>query len=140
MGARFSAPVHTGPGAHPASYTKGTRSFPEVKRLGRGVYHPPPSSVEVEGRVELYICFPSGPSWPVLGRTLLVRYTMMQRLAINKHGFFLITTGKGFSNLARLSETSLTHVACDVPNMDSIGVQTPFWFPSNISGRYLTLR
>ena len=36
---------------------------------GRGVDHPPPSSVEVEGRVQLYICSPSGPSWPVLGRT-----------------------------------------------------------------------
>ena len=35
-GARFSAPVHTGPGAHPASYTMGTGSFPEVKRSGRG--------------------------------------------------------------------------------------------------------
>ena len=26
---------------------------------------------EVEERVELYIYSPSGPSWPVLGRTLL---------------------------------------------------------------------
>ena len=26
-GARFSAPVQTGPGAHPASYTMGTRSL-----------------------------------------------------------------------------------------------------------------
>ena len=30
-GARFSAPVQTGPGAHPASCTMGTRSFPVVK-------------------------------------------------------------------------------------------------------------
>jgi len=45
----------------------GTRSFQGVKRLGRGVDHPPPSSAVVEGRVELYICSPSGPSWPVLG-------------------------------------------------------------------------
>ena len=35
-GARFSAPVQTGPGAHPASCTMGTGSFPEVKS-GRGV-------------------------------------------------------------------------------------------------------
>ena len=28
VGARFSAPVQTGPGAHPASYTIGTGSFP----------------------------------------------------------------------------------------------------------------
>ena len=35
-GARFSAPVQTGPGAHPASFTMGTGSFPGVKS-GRGV-------------------------------------------------------------------------------------------------------
>jgi hypothetical protein len=40
-GTRFSAPVQTGPGAHPASYTMGTWSFPGVKRPGRGDYHPP---------------------------------------------------------------------------------------------------
>ena len=33
---RFSVPVKTGPGAHPASYTMGTVSFPGVKRPGRG--------------------------------------------------------------------------------------------------------
>jgi len=31
------------PEAHPASYTMGTESFPEVKRSGRGVDHPPPN-------------------------------------------------------------------------------------------------
>ena len=41
-------------------------SFPGVKRPGRGADHPPPSSAEVEGEVELYICFASGPSWLVL--------------------------------------------------------------------------
>ena len=35
-GARFSAPVQTGPEAHPASCTMGTGSFPGV-RCGRGV-------------------------------------------------------------------------------------------------------
>ena len=35
-GARFSAPVQTGPGAHPASCTMGTGSFPGIKS-GRGV-------------------------------------------------------------------------------------------------------
>ena len=34
-GARFSAPVQTGPGAHPASCTMGTVSFPGVKRPRR---------------------------------------------------------------------------------------------------------
>jgi len=36
VGARFSVPVQTGPGAHPASCTVGTGSFPGVKS-GRGV-------------------------------------------------------------------------------------------------------
>jgi len=31
VGARFSAPVQTGPGAHPASCTMGTGSFPGIK-------------------------------------------------------------------------------------------------------------
>jgi hypothetical protein len=67
VGARFSATVQTGPGAHPASYTMGNVSFPEVKRPGRGVDIPPSSSVEVKERVELYFYSPSGPSWPVIG-------------------------------------------------------------------------
>jgi len=36
-GARFSAPVQTGPGANPASHTIGTGYFLGVKRPGRGV-------------------------------------------------------------------------------------------------------
>jgi len=32
VGAKFSAPVQTGPGAHPASYEVVTGSFPGVKR------------------------------------------------------------------------------------------------------------
>ena len=33
-GARLSAPVQTGPGAHPASCTVGTGTFPGVKAAG----------------------------------------------------------------------------------------------------------
>ena len=69
-GARFSAPVKTGLGAHSASYAMGTGSFPGVNRPGCGVGHPPTSTVEVKDRVELYLYSPSGISWPVLGRTL----------------------------------------------------------------------
>jgi len=36
----ISAPVQTGPVAHPASNTMGAGSFPGVKRPGRGVDHP----------------------------------------------------------------------------------------------------
>ena len=38
--ARFSAPVQTDPGTHPASYTMGTESYLGRKRPGRDVYHP----------------------------------------------------------------------------------------------------
>ena len=70
VGARFSAPVHTGPGAHHASYTMGTGSrFRGVKQQGHDVKHPPPPSAEVKERVEIYLYSPSGPSWPVPRRT-----------------------------------------------------------------------
>jgi len=65
--ATFCAPVQTGLGAHPASYTMGTVSFPRVKRPGCGVDHSPPSSAEIKERVELYLYSSSGPLWPVLG-------------------------------------------------------------------------
>jgi len=66
VGARFSAPIQTSPGAHPASYTIGTGSFPGVKQLGHGIDQPCPSSTKVQERVELYLYSSSGPSWPVL--------------------------------------------------------------------------
>ena len=51
---RFSAPVQTGPGAHPASYTTSTGSFRGVMRPGRGV-NQTPSSAEVKEKVEPYL-------------------------------------------------------------------------------------
>ena len=71
MGARFSAPLQTGPGSYPASCTMGTGSFPGVKRPGRGADHPPPSKCRGQERVGLYLYSPSGPSWPVIGSTFL---------------------------------------------------------------------
>jgi hypothetical protein len=67
VAARFSALAQTGPGAHRTPYTMGSWSFTGLKRSGRDVDYPPPSSAEVQERVELYIYSPSGPSWPVLG-------------------------------------------------------------------------
>jgi hypothetical protein len=53
-----------------------TGSLPWVKRPGCGVYHASPSSAEVDERVELYLYFPSGPSWPVLGQTLVTHFCL----------------------------------------------------------------
>jgi hypothetical protein len=64
--ARFSAPVQTGPVAHPASYTVGTGSFLRIKS-GRGVTLTP-HTLQVprsKNRVELHLYSPWGPSWPV---------------------------------------------------------------------------
>jgi len=41
VGARFSTPIQTGPGAHPASYTMASETFPGGKPPGRGVDNPP---------------------------------------------------------------------------------------------------
>jgi len=51
---RFSAPVQTGPGAHPVSYTVGTGSFLGVKRSRRGVDHPPHLAPRLK-RVQIYL-------------------------------------------------------------------------------------
>jgi len=67
VGTRYSAPIHTSPGAHPASYTVDTGSFPGVKQLGYNIDHPPPCSAEVKERIQLCLYSTSGPSWPVIG-------------------------------------------------------------------------
>jgi hypothetical protein len=58
---QFFAYVQTGPGAHPASCTMGTGSFPGVKRSGRGADHPPPPSAEVENEWSYTSTPPLGP-------------------------------------------------------------------------------
>ena len=52
VGTILSAPIQTSPGSHPAPYTMGIGSFLRVKRLGRGIIHPHPSSAEVKQRAE----------------------------------------------------------------------------------------
>jgi hypothetical protein len=83
MRLKVSAPIQTSPGAHPASYTMGTVSFPGVKRPGRGVHHPPSSSAEVKERVELYLYSTSGPSSPVLGWTLPFTFTFYEAQSVS---------------------------------------------------------
>ena len=56
--ARFSSPVQTDSGVHPASYTMGTGSFPGVKRPGRGADHPPHIALILKSGA-----FPLHPFW-----------------------------------------------------------------------------
>jgi len=62
MGATFSAPVQTGPAAHPASYTIVLGHSRGAKQLAHGIDHPPPSSTKITVIVELYLYPPSEPS------------------------------------------------------------------------------
>jgi hypothetical protein len=80
VGARFSAPVQTGPGVHASSYTVGKGSFLGAKLPGRGVDHSLPSSAEVKERVGLCLL----PLWAFVASsrvnftftfTLLLKHT-----------------------------------------------------------------
>ena len=73
---------HTGPEAYPASCKVGTGSFLGLKLPGRDVDHPHLCSAEVKERVELLLFSPSGPSWPVLGRTLIIIMMMIIMIII----------------------------------------------------------
>jgi hypothetical protein len=77
VGPRFSAPVQTCSRAHPTSCTMGVRSLFRVKRPGRGVDHPSPSSAEVKERARLLL-----PLWGViacsrLDFTCTLQYTVI---------------------------------------------------------------
>ena len=75
LGARFSAHVQTGLGTLPASCAVRTVSL-SWGQSGRGVALTTiPSSAEVIERVELYLFFPSWPSWPVVGKTNITFYS-----------------------------------------------------------------
>jgi hypothetical protein len=81
VGVRFFAYVQTGPGAHPASCTMGTGSFPGVKRPGRGSDHPPPSSAEVK-KEESYTSTPLWAFGYVTGYLYLYLYSMFTEFSI----------------------------------------------------------
>ena len=48
--------------------------FPGVKRPGPGANHSSSSSAEVKERVELYLCSPTGTSWPAVGGILTLQH------------------------------------------------------------------
>jgi hypothetical protein len=59
----------------PSPLYNGYRIFPGVNLPGCCVDHPNLSSAKNKARVELYIYSPPGPSWPVLGANLPLRFT-----------------------------------------------------------------
>jgi len=85
----------------------GTGSFPGVKRPERGVDHPPPSSDEVKKRVRLYLYTTSGPSWPVIGWTLLTLAYLHHFMHVFARKYFSVTAAlmNGVNAYHRVSET-----------------------------------
>ena len=81
VGARFSAPVQTDPGAQPASCTMGTGSFPGVKS-GQGVTLTPHSLLVQWSRKSRAI--PLLPLWAV---------RPVQRLSASTSAHFMRATG-----------------------------------------------
>jgi hypothetical protein len=116
VGARFSAPVQTGPGAHPASYTMGAGSFQGVRRPGSGVDHPSPSSAEVKERVKLYIYLPSGSSWHVIGWTV----PLPLPLFLIESSLVLSVTGGYHSELILVFYTSYIKTLNDFTRVKSV--------------------
>ena len=71
-GADIYTHLQNGPRAHTASATIGTGSFPGVKRLELCVDHPPPSSAEVEERVEITSTPRLGPRGLLQGELIII--------------------------------------------------------------------
>ena len=138
MGARFSTPVQTGPGAHPASCTMGTGSFPGVKS-GRGVtLTPHPLLVPfVHERLELYLYSPYGPyglyraSVPVQGCTF---YLFLQYTRTESQPFVVFVRTVLCLMVLSVSQTT-TRMASNscVIGMNVIGYwRKPLWICMNI--------
>jgi hypothetical protein len=67
-------------------------SFPGVKHPRRGVSHPPPSTVEVKERVELYLRSASGPSWSFLWTVRINKWPIPRYVDINYNTKYTLVT------------------------------------------------
>ena len=66
VGARFSTPIQTGSGAHPALYNGYQVFFPEVKQLAHALTTHIRLNTADKEKLELYLYLPFVPSWPVV--------------------------------------------------------------------------
>jgi hypothetical protein len=80
--ARFSSPIQTGRGAHPAFYTTGAGVFLVVKWPEIGFNHESPPNLGFKEIVELYFYSFTVPLWQIILRiltfTLLLRAPLME--------------------------------------------------------------
>ena len=95
-GARFSAPVQTGPGAHPASCTMGTGSFPGLKSSWGVMLTPHPLLVPWSWKGRAIPLLPLWAVWPVQSLSactgVTFNFTFYDRTSIiHKEGFIVPT-------------------------------------------------
>ena len=111
MEVRFSAPVQTGPGAHPASCTMGTRSFAGVKSSRGVMLTPHPLLVLWSRKSRAIPLLPLWAVWPVqsLSACTKVHYTLDRNkhfqesdaanLKVKRHSSSLNVDAAGFSKM-----------------------------------------
>jgi hypothetical protein len=97
-----------------------------VKQPGHGIDHPPPTSTNVQQRVELCTYSPSAPSWPVLGWTLHLPSPQQHSFypcdhhpsCLNNKCSHLNTTDSHVSTLIWITDNSVTGGTTTIRNSD----------------------
>ena len=121
-GARFSAPVQTGPGAHPASCTRGTGSFPGVKSCQGVTLTPHPLLVPWSRKGRAILLFPLWAVRPVqsLSACTRVHFTMCNRVPHKVIFLFRYCVKNQTGNYCMLI-TDLYSFLCEFTNTEILG-------------------
>ena len=88
-----------------------------VKKLERGIKQPHPSSAEVKERVDLYLCFPSRPSCPVVGMTFTFTFTSCNTATVmsERYEYCSVVTGRLAEQFSAMVFTAI--ICCRLPGL-----------------------
>jgi hypothetical protein len=113
VGARFFAHVQIGSGAHPASCTMRTESFPGVNRPGRGADHPP----LLAPRLRKSRAVPLSPRWAFRSVAVYLYLYLTNQSILSFFSNSLIMHGMS----TKLTQVLFIAATCFDPNMSSSG-------------------